>query len=289
MTRSSSSWIFEPSFGAHIDVPVLGPVRPTSASLPAAGPLRLGDVSLGSGRPVGGTPAPALWLTDDRVPDTAEVWRRLVDLFPETGLWPLLATPFERSRETDPVPPADVDAVDPAVFLADQWAGWLVPIGEHPYVEHLTPYGAHFPGLAPPLVRDGDPASATSGLLGDWGLRRLGLVRCDRPADAVAALGWTGAGNYCGTAEVAAVLRSWEDRFGVVLTGLLGGSMDLLLPHPPASVSEALPVAAEVAAFCRDTLRVDGPGEAFGYRSGGTVEGLARCLVGEPVWTLWWD
>ncbi|WP_409331888.1 DUF4253 domain-containing protein [Trujillonella humicola] len=301
MTRSRSSLpLFDSSSAGRLDVPVLaelGPVRSTSADLPPPGPLRLGEVYLGAGRPVRATPAPAMWLTDEEVVGGAQRWRGLVDRFPDTGLWPLLTMPLEYAAtqrpwdagEFDPVPVADVEALDPAELLAGAWAGWLVPMGENPYVEHLRPFGAPFPGLAPPLPVRGEPASVPGDRLDRFGLSRLGLVRCDRPADAVAVIGWYGACNYRRTEEVAAVLRSWEDRFGVVLAGLGFARMTLLLPHPPASLEEALPIAAEVTALCRDVISLDGPTDAFGWRAGGTVEGLARCLVGEPVWTLWWD
>ena len=291
----ADSLSFGSMLGDYLEVPLLSEIGSPSdmtADLPPAGPLRLGDVPLGSGRPVRGTPAPALWLTDDGVPDAGAAWRRLVDLFPETGLWPLLATPFEwaeRPAEFDPAPVDDVDALDPEAVLAGQWAGWLVPMGEHPYVEHLWPYGATFPGLAPSSPRGGDPTSVSAGRFGGWGLRRIGLVRCDRPADAAAAIGWTGACNYCSAEEVSAVLRSWEDRLGVVVTELARSTLTVLVPHPPADETQALPIAAEMAALCPDVLSEDGPMGAFGYRSGGTVAGLARCLVRTPQWTLWWD
>jgi len=301
MTRSRSALsLFDLPSGPSVDVPVLsrlGPVRSASADLPAPGPLRLGDVYLGSGRPVRAVPAPAMWLTDDEVTGAAERWRGLVDQFPETGLWPLLTMPLEfvptqrpwDAAEFDSGSVADADVVDLAEFFAGAWSGWLVPMGEDPYVEHLRPFGAPFPGLAPPMRADGDPASVSADRLDRFGLCRLGVVRCDRPADAVAAIGWTGACNYCQPSEVTAVLRSWEDRFGVVLAGLGFARMTLLVPHPPADEEEALPIAAEMVALCRDVISFDGPTDAFGHRSGGTVAGLARCLVGEPVWTLWWD
>jgi len=120
-------------------------------------------------------------------------------------------------------------------------------------------------------------------------LTRLGLVRCRRPADAVALIGWQGAINRRSAEEVSAVLRSWEDRFGVVLAALGFATLTLLVPHPPADESEALPLAAELAALCPDVLSEDGPVDGFGYLSGGTIAGLARVLVDRPIWRLWWD
>jgi hypothetical protein len=106
------------------------------------------------------------------------------------------------------------------------------------------------------------------------------MVPYRRPADAIALTGWLGSINLHTPTEVSAVLRSWEERFGVVLAGLGFDTLALLVPHPPADMQQALPVAAEVTALCRDAitqLRAD------------SVESLARLLVGLPVWRLWFD
>jgi hypothetical protein len=286
---------------AGVDVP--SPVRP---DLPAAGRLGLGDVDLGIGRPavargvlseVVTSPATALWLADGETVDAGGRWRRLVDQYPGTGLWPLVLTPLSTydahrpwdSGELEPVPLADVDALDPTSVLAEGWADSLVPIGTDPYVEHLRPYGATFPGLAASLPRATAPVSVPVDAVGLRGWSRIGLVPCRRPADAVASIGWHGAINCRSAAQVSAVLRSWEERFGLVLAGLGFATLTLLVPHPPRNGSEALPIAAELAALCPDVLAEDGPVDGFGYTAGGTIAGLAGLLVNRPVWKLWWD
>ena len=238
--------------------------------------------------------APVLRSTAVETPHDAGAWGRLVDEFPETGLWPLALTSLALdgedrpwgSGELAPIPTADVDALDAAAVLREGWADSLVPMGENPYVEHLRPFGAVFPGLAPPLRPMG---RTPAGLRGRETTTRVELVRCPRPADAVAVIGWRGAINRRTSAQVSAVLRSWEDRFGVLLTGLGFATLTLLVPHPPEDEEEALPIAAELAALCPDVLSEDGPVDGFGYVAGGTIEGLARALVHRPVWTLWWD
>lgn len=289
--------------GAQVPVPLLrglGPASSLGHGLPVAGRLRLGDVDLGVGRPATARrPATeaVLWLTDERRLDVAIAWRRLVDLFPVTGLWPLQLTPLGAdqhdrpwdSGELEPVPLARVDALQTAVVLAHGWADSLVPLGDDPYVEHLRPFGAAFPGLAPPLRHQDRPATVPADAVERWKPARLGLVRCRRPADAVASIGWQGAINSRSAEQVSAVLRSWEDRFGVVLAGLGFATLTLLVPHPPADERAALPLAAELAALCPDVLSEDGPMDGFGYVAGGTIAGLARSLVDRPIWTLWWD
>ncbi|TQN42131.1 uncharacterized protein DUF4253 [Blastococcus colisei] len=312
---SSSRRRFHPSLldmpmsDERIPVPLLSDVDlPSSVrvDLPAAGRLRLGDVDLGVGRPAvarglipeaATPPASALWLADRGSHDAAAGWRRLVDLFPGTGLWPLVLTPLSAdhlhrpwdSGELEPIPLADVDALRPETVLAEGWADSLVPIGTDPYVEHLRPFGAEFPGLSAPLQRAAPPASVPADAVALGGWTRIGLVPCRRPADAVASIGWHGAINSRSAAQVSAVLRSWEERFGVVLAGLGFATLTLLVPRPPRNESEALPIAAELAALCPDVLAEDGPVDGFGYAAGGTVAGLAELLVDRPVWKLWWD
>jgi hypothetical protein len=80
-------------------------------------------------------------------------------------------------------------------------------------------------------------------------------VSCRRPADAIGVAGWTGAINvWQRPAQVSAVLRSWEDRFGAIVVGLGFATITLLVPRPPTTDDDALRVAAEVAALCPDAL-----------------------------------
>ena len=182
--------------------------------------------------------------------------------------------------ELEPVAESVVDALDPAMVLAKGWADSLVPLGDRPRLAHLAPFAAPFPGLAAPLPRTGVPVAVPAAGSDPLAAARLGLVRCQRPADAVAVAGWLGAINVTGPAEVAAVLRSWEERFGAVLAGLGFDTLTLLVPHPPVDERQAAPIAAEIAALCPDALW-QGPAT--------TIAGLARTLVGQPVWRLWFD
>lgn len=266
--------------------------------LPPAGPLSLESVSLGPGRPVvaqyvqGGSPTEALWVTEAPVPDLASAWWALAEQFPSTGLWPLVlkslydgsGRPWD-SGEFMPVDEAAIDALDPLQVLETGWHDCVVPI-ENPWppgTGPLAPFGSEFPGLAPRQRSSALPVAVTAG-----GSARVGQVSCRRPADAVGRVGWLGAINVTGAAEVSAVLRSWEDRFGAVLVGLDFGTMTLLVTRPPTSEDDALRVAAEVAALCPDAfwqpeaLCPSEPREA-------TIRSMSRHLVRQHVWRLWFD
>jgi hypothetical protein len=264
--------------------------------LPATGPLEIGPVTLGRGRPVtprpldGRSPAPSLWISDEPVSGVAGAWAALAERFPATGLWPLrLHSLYDGSGrpwnggELEPVPEADVDAVDVQEALARGWRESLVPIRSPwpPGTGPLAPFGPDFPGLAP-LQPAQFPAAFTAGPA------RLGLASCRRPADAVALAGWTGAINVTGAARVSAVLRSWEDRLGAVLVGLSFATVTLVVTRPPTADHDARRVAAEVAAFCPDALwQPEALAPSRPRRA--TLESMSRLLVRERVWHLWFD
>ena len=234
-----------------------------------------------------------MWVTGEDVPAAGLAWAALSAQFPSTGLWPLLlhglcdgsGRPWANG-ELSPVAEAEIDALDAHAVLEGGWFGSLVPI-RNPWpagTGPLAPFGPSFPGLAPAMSpRDGDRLMAEVG-----GGGRLGLVSCRRPADAIALAGWMGSMNRIEPVEVSAVLRSWEDRFGAVLVGLSFATITLLVSRPPVSHDDALRVAAEVAALCPDALWQPDSYDTPTQREC-TLEAIARELVREPVWRLWFD
>ncbi|MGZ4616009.1 MAG: DUF4253 domain-containing protein [Actinomycetes bacterium] len=283
--------------GDEVVLPAQPPRAAEPGRLPVAGPLRFGKVEVGLGRPVvhrlqQDSPPATLWVTDAAVPDAATAWCALVEQFPATGLWPLLlhslydgsGRPWDNG-ELEPVPEAGIDALDPRQVLESGWYGWLVPVGNPwpPGTGPLAPFGPEFPGLAP-----SQPPSEEVPVAFTDGSAHLGLVSCRRPADAVAVAGWLGAINVTGAAQVSAVLRSWEDRFGAMVAGLGFATITLLVSRPPTSDDDALRVAAEVAALCPDALWQPESLPPYETREA-TLEAVSRHLVREPVWRLWFD
>lgn len=302
MTWLPSSYAGAPNgrtFGGEVVLPAHPPQARAPGRLPVAGPLRLGGVDLGSGRPIvperdHGVPRPpVVWMTDAQVPAAVAAWSSLAGRFPSTGLWPLLldslydgsGRPWS-SGELSPASEVDIDALDPLDVLERGWHGSLVPI-RNPWAPGTGPlalFGPEFPGLT-----QNQPSSDDGPVVSDpGGTSHLGLVSCRRPADAVAVAGWMGAINLREPVEVSAVLRSWEDRFGAVLVGLGFATVTLLINRPPTSDREALRVAAEVAAFCPDALWQPESQWPYSERDR-TLEALSREVVRKPVWRLWFD
>ena len=239
---------------------------------------------------------PGLWLTDDRVAEPVTAWRRLVDLFPDTGLWPLLLASLgvdERERpwdsgELDPIPLERVDALQAEAVLAEGWADSLVPIGEDPWTSSICSRSGQpsrgsrrqCASVLRPRCRGGRPqrvdAEATRSRALPSSGRHGGIDRlagCHQPTESGAGL---------------AVLRSCR----TVQRGARRARFRHAHPAgaaPTGGRVRGASLAAELAALCPDVLAEDGPLDGFGYLAGGTVAGLARVLVNRPVWTLWWD
>jgi hypothetical protein len=167
---------------------------------------------------------------------------------------------------------------DVAAVLAERYPGGCV---YHP--DCLAPFGATFPGLAPPtaaaaLLRPDEVVTAAveeAELLGDY---LLGLVPVARPADVPAAVGWAGAEGW-DAATVSAVLRTWEDRFGAVLVRMGRATLELAVAAPPWERSECQAIAAEHYAFCDDSYR----------GNPGTLRDYANLLRGATRWSFWWE
>jgi hypothetical protein len=225
---------------------------------------------------------PLLWCADE--PAAPGAWAAVRPVRRTAGLLPVLLDvgggqdgpegwelmPGETSY------PGDHDADEVLAGFWDEYAG-----AEDP----------DWPGLTEPAVvgPPGDPdalAAATADALVQDPSRlkdpRIALVPARRSADIPAAIGWTGPVNHENdVARLCAVLRSWEDRFGIRVVALTFDQLVLSVAAPPATGAEAEAVAAEHFAFCPANIR---QGTADGTRAS-----YARTLLGAPVWSFWWD
>ena len=234
---------------------------------------------------------PLLWVADK--PAAPGTWTALGAPAARAGLLPVLVEtggPQGAPDEWDLVPahtsyPGDHD---PEEVLADHWeADWADADGES--AGTLAPFAADWPGTAPAKRLTVDPgtcaARAADELTADerqsvFPEPRLALVSARRSADIPAALGWSGPVNHDGdVARLCAVLRSWEDRFGIRVVALGFDALLLSVAAPPADPAEAEAVAAEHFAFCPDNV----------MQGTGTLRAYAKELVGETTWFFWWD
>ena len=244
---------------------------------------------------------PVAWISD-YAQSAGSCWAELAEKASGTGLQPFLLgflgrrvfetlPPFGDSRPwdsgevgRDPVDPRFVDALDPATLLARRWY-WPDEeelAADEDYREAitrmLTPFGAEFPGLATATTAEIDPELQRRALHQYTRPARVGLVPADRPADILACLGWHRENNSISAAELSAVLRSWEDRFGARLFEVGFDEIRLLVTRPPRTLEEAIPIAAEHVVFS------DKAHAECEY-----VSQIAAAIVDNPFWDFWWD
>ncbi|MFG2090699.1 MULTISPECIES: DUF4253 domain-containing protein [unclassified Spirillospora] len=225
---------------------------------------------------------PAFWLSDE--PVHGDLWGGLRAEHPRSGLWPLLMDESDQpwaSGQIAPEPAAEIGNYHPHAFMYEVWADWADQVAEED-LDDLAPFGRHCPGLAPPGIPIDDPGAVADRFARALARRgmSLGLVAVDRGADALAVTGWQGALNHNEwTAPLAAVLRSWEERFGARVVGLGFNTLEVSVAAPPVTTRHAVHVAAEHWAFCPDIL-FQGPGSLAGY---------AEEIRGKTNWSFWWD
>jgi hypothetical protein len=226
-----------------------------AGKLPAADTPSLAGITLPPGRIVHAGPGGRLhvaWISAAILPaeHLTDLIRRLAAAFAHTGLWPLRAVGLHDDDLDRPWGHGELEG----------------PVGEIPHVSPLR--------VAAPATSG--PELAAEELTVDAGA--LLLVPAGRPADVVAALGWWGATNHDRSgAEISAVLRSWEERFGAVLVSLGFDTMVVEVPRRPGP-REVDGLLREHYALCPDVI--DQGLEADAYRAG---------LMEWTHWHFWWD
>ncbi|HYC07474.1 MAG TPA: DUF4253 domain-containing protein, partial [Candidatus Binatia bacterium] len=215
---SRTSGPVDPEFGLFRST-IRGGLPPSAAGIVADVRLPRGELfRLQSidGESVG---APVLWLSEEPVEHVDATWARLASGFSLTGLWPLVVEPeavadlSERLFRYPRARPRDAGRI-----LRGMWDEGVVGDDEEFDPESLAPLTKRFPGLAPRTP--GEPVASIDDLvLGLTG--HLALVAVERPADVMAAIGWSGPANYdFHPQDQSAVLRSWESRFDAYLVML---------------------------------------------------------------------
>jgi hypothetical protein len=247
-----------------------------------------------------GANRPALWMSDGPAPQ--DLWARAYAGRGHSGLWPLLLEPLQQDDEFRPWGSGELSFEwsspaglhDAGALLAQWWASCADEgddAGGDPEEDAereavTAPFGSRWPGLAPVRELTADPDAMAlqyaTYLLSQGRPLRLGLAAAGRGADALAAVGWTGPLNHENdTGKIASIVRSWEDRFGARVVGVGFDTLYMSVAAPPATLDEALPIAAEHFAFCPDNI--------WQGSAPYTLAGYASQLVGTSSWAFWWD
>ncbi|HEY1812191.1 MAG TPA: DUF4253 domain-containing protein [Kofleriaceae bacterium] len=251
-------------------------------ALPAERDAIVGGVRLPPGRRIAaGGDEPVLWISEQPLRDAAARWRELARGYANHGLWPLLMSTLHDdggrpwlTDELDLDRVSDPGAHDALAVLADSWQNVLPASDDELGV--VAPLGRSFPGLA--AATTGDPLSIGDAV--EDTTVRLGLVAVARPADAVAAIGWSGPLNHTNdVAELCAVMRTWEDRFGAYVVAVGFDTLAIGVERPPRDTTTALAIAAEHFAFCPDNI----------WQGSGKLAAYVEHLIDAPMWGFWWD
>ena len=274
----------------------------TTADVPADGELRIGAIRLPAGRRIRaghGSGGPVAWATIEPVPDAGRVWAALSEAHAQSGLVPVLLAgiggdperPWDTQEFRDPDDLTELDHLDAAELLRENWRQQTTEYDDYDeedeeyqddyfarsIAQDVAPFSRRqFPGLAQAedhQLSIGQFDQVLSGL----GPARVGLVPAGRPADALPMLGWNDA--LVTAVPKAAVLRSWEDRFGARLLRVGLAEFSVLARRPPRALESAQRLAAEQWAFCNE----------FGGTGLHDVSGITASLMKSPVWTFWWD
>lgn len=205
------------------------------------------------------------------------LWLRLAGRFDRTGLWPLTSRGLGgdlRRPWSDPedlrhlAEPGDVGSVDIKSFLAKEISSASAATVDVPVAPITLAQRTQPPQRALPLTGDHLPQGSL-----------LILAPVSRPADALNALGWAHAVNYgISDTELSAVLRSWEDRFGAVLTTVDFDAIEVEVTRLPGA-DLAVPVGYEHYGFCPDNID----------QGAGTLSAYARQISDTRTWDFWWD
>lgn len=86
--------------------------------------------------------------------------------------------------------------------------------------------------------------------------------------------------NACPSpAEMAAVLRYWEQKYGARVVSATHDTLEMRVARPPQTREAALALAQQQYLFCDDLVN----------QGTGDVENLAKGLLYSPTWYFWWD
>ncbi|GGJ13054.1 hypothetical protein GCM10010121_024290 [Streptomyces brasiliensis] len=239
-----------------------------------------------------------MWVSDEFPEDIEQLWPRLLE-DRTNGLFPVLSWPSAMGRSFDldrigAVRLEEVLAADFAEYRRRRLPFWSdptpapVPEGIEPWPHDPGPPYERWPGLAPsmPVTSGGlTPEEASSRTLasliraGRFGLYdcRLTLVPASRGSDVVALLGWSAEAPL---PLLCALLRSWEDRYGVRVVALYGSELWVSVARPPVAAAHANILALEHVLSTADNI-VDDPPTPF--------PDYAAALVGRTDWSFWWD
>ncbi len=230
----------------------------------------------------------SVWVMEvHRGYEAVDAWETFDARYPQTGLWPVIATDRTCADVADPIEQryrlgrVDADPVteDGRSWLYDEFASLLRREGSNEDLvarqdQDWSP--AEFARVEENF-RNFDWIDIWATVGHEYGHRLL--VPAPYPWLVPGRLGWVGACNYgIGWRDHARILRRWQHLWRVDLVAIDRDTIWLRHMQPITDRNTALAAAMEAFLYCSDTVGSDHQ----------TLDNLAKWFL-EPMWRLWWD
>ncbi len=218
-------------------------------------------------------------------------WRKLRELFEESGYWPvILGNAKERDRVLGVVDSEDAEPLNKILYrLATETAdGWLQDRRQANLKALQDAYGDKW-------------EKAAAGVHGDWPKQVNALTQFTIPFEgprnlpkATVTIGlfpvkhcWEvpaylnfGGWNECpDPLGHALMMKDWLEKYGAEVVGMNGDVIEMYVHKPPSTREEALKVAEQQFLYCEDIVT----------QGTETIERLAAGLLNNHIWYFWWD
>lgn len=240
--------------------------------------------------------SPTLWQSDTPVAEPVQLWTRCQRHEGVTGLRPVLSRwPIHPGPASHP---AEIAAYQLEPSLEASWRSYrelqlsglgipadLLPADVQPWEPDPGPPYEQWPGLAPAVdaAEGNDPEQVPPLVLADLladprglGEPYLVLVPAARSADIPAVMAWDADVPHV---QLSAMLRSWEDRFGIRVVAFHHAWIYVSVARPPRTAAHAAHVALEHVLTGAYNVNEGWPPFAD----------YAASLLGARLWSFWWD
>lgn len=228
------------------------------------------------------------WVSELEAPGLDRLWTDAMLRFSETGLWPIRAEaqddwewhsrwaqarrwPDDEPPVTSPLDRFDHDFAEEEGLTPEAYAQDVAEVSWTPDLQLAEATNTS----AWTRVDVEVPAH----------INRVILVPVERPCDVPLALHWGVPNDDLSPYAFATCLRSWEERFGAVLTWMIAISWaEMKLTAPPTDQPNARRLGIELMVFSADSWMQGG----LGGNARGEFDGPER-LGRSTSWSLWWD
>lgn len=231
----------------------------------------------------GGDPQAPVWFGTVAGQDAFSAWQTIRGALPTRGGWPLiLGDADELEYMSEALEVCEEGAVAQTLAAASQIdaAQWLAAQNNEreDWQDEMLNQPADWPSEP---AREDLLFHSTQKISGREPHRRVTLAICPTGIshEAPAYLQFGGF-NACPLPEEhVALLRRWEEAYGVEVVCITHDVIEMLVHRPPDTPQAARQLALEQFAYCADIVE----------QGTGSVDALAVSLWGSRQWFFWWD